>query len=475
VIDAATDIEQERGCGIVVGFDDRNIIILTARHIVKNAIETPNAFRVGVLFYGTTWWVDAKIGSAIERLGDVDAAYITVPRSKSNFEAEPPLDRIAVARTPPTGGRISAYGFDPNTDDVRWAEASAREPRDGKFGFDGGGVVGGFSGGAVADQFGIIAMTIQASPLGEPHVALLLEPLLVAMQSMDLPVKLRPSSVREALANMHANSLVGGAELWSTDAPPGVMWWAVQPIRLEQGELVAHVISTSARSECTIAASSHGATMTFRRNAAFISEQSEPGRVNLVIDPAQELPGFVVLSSRLANGQKLYVALPTERTELLGARVLATNARENAAAQLGERAYASLNLHIDRANKGLPVPFAVCCSTSMELECVLPQAVLGRQKAVTLRWNQRFPDAAFKDVDAAWRERAKLIWERFTFRFGEETTAIDWTEGWREVRLLDAAAGERLTFTHSGVDAGVDWQGIDNGVLLLQGAMLRYE
>jgi hypothetical protein len=364
--DKDTDQDVEVGCGLVVGFDDANLTILTARHVVADALK--GEARIAVKFSGSSRWLDCD--SAPVALGEIDAAFLRIARASSGFSGVPPVDQLIAAPVPARGAQVHVRGFDVDIEQGRmhWRQGVFEKLSDGVVTFDALGVKGGYSGGVVVTDLGVVGMTVRAGPDGKGHTALALPPMLKLVREKGGSVQMNDpaaGAATDALLRLRRESLVAALEVrYQANAKRDVVgfWVALLP-KGQQGEGSDAFDGITVSDRAEIRLRTKGATVELEATTD-LSASSGPyrGRLSKAIytltpDGDARLPGFLVWKGEGA-GTTIYLALPTRRTELLAARALAEAASDGARLDLDDRIRKSMIFSDPPHLNGVPRPFS---------------------------------------------------------------------------------------------------------------------
>lgn len=330
-VDVETSQEIEVGCGLVVGFDAKDLTILTARHVVK-AAEKADA-KIAVKFPGEAIWRDCALGPKLN--DDVDAAFLRISREGLGYEGDPPCANLTAAATPSRGSRVYAAGFDLDVEQgkLMWRAGVFESTKAGVAGFDADGVKGGYSGGVVVSDVGIIGMTVKAGPDGRSHEAHALPELLELIRAKGGAVRMNdPSSGAALAANalLKRGSLTAALEVRCRDREGRRsfgFWAALQP-RPSDGELVESfdAITVSARQPVRIRMLGPAIELELPADLHAVGGGRKAmlpqGTYRFAPDGAAAVPGFMIWKSG-TEAATVYLALPTASNELLAARALA--------------------------------------------------------------------------------------------------------------------------------------------------------
>lgn len=132
---------------MVIGYDELAVTILTAHHVIEDALTGQSTTRVTVLFPGTSNWRDCEIGPTLSDSRKPDAAFLKVKRSDTPFAGSPRCSEIVVSPPPQAGAGVYVYGLDPSKNGMVWRPGVLNGVADGVVSFDGMEVVGGYYGG----------------------------------------------------------------------------------------------------------------------------------------------------------------------------------------------------------------------------------------------------------------------------------------------------------------------------------------
>lgn len=483
VIDPETNQEADHGCGLIVGADGESLHVLTARHVVEPAIGPAGTMRVSVLFAGSERWVDAVVGPSLDESARLDAAVLRVARSAAPFEGDPPTRRLAVAPIPGKETPLWAIGFDPGQGRLTWVSCVLRAvDADGAV-FDGKGVVGGFSGGLLVSDVGVVGLTCESGADGLRHRALSIGGLLARIQSKGWNVSLRANPAREALENMHARGLVGALEVW------GFERGTVGAVPLQGSLRVAQrgsaygieCVTGGGRFRCELTPDADGAEL--RTNAKIDGVPGNrsvlpAGAIALRADPATSIPGFVILTAT-DEKRTIYVALAAQSSELLLARALADLPDPSGRVALSPAMRNTLFHSVDRRVNGRVAPFSLCVRETFLVD-FMPPLSLHRNESFQIAGRFMVSDEMNR-LAAAQAKKAARVWSGLTFILSSAapdaaplgSVALPWGAEELAIREVRASPGI-MRVTHSASGDRRRLEGTHNCYLLLQGLRITY-
>jgi hypothetical protein len=434
--DRAADQEIDSGCGLIIGFDAETLTILTARHVVEASMRGDTPARVAVLFQGTGTWRECVVGPPLGDANTTDAAFVRVKRKDAPFDRDPLCKDLVLSRPPAAGTVAHAYGFDTSKDHLAWRAAifGAPSTAGGPVSFEGEGVAGGFSGGPLLSDVGVVAMTIQAGPNGKEHRALEVAPLLALVRSKGGSVQIRENPAVAALDLAFAEKLVVAADVWDLARGKGgdSFWVALSPKSRNGDAYVFDAMSAKSRFEITVRPEGDGVAIDIPsdlRGKPQSTAMLATGKYALRVDPSVVIPGLLVLKAESADRKAvLYLALPLELTELLAARAMVDAAIASGPPVLTKETIEALDFDKPPHCSGAPMPFSVVVGSAAALSFHPPLA-LHRNKEISVRGALRVPDAFELQKDPKRAAASIDVWNNLRFlatdRLGEKELASD--------------------------------------------------
>ncbi len=457
--DTSAGQSLDEGCGIIIGFDDTALTILTARHVVESATAAKDGVIAKIRYLGAAGWQDAV---SCEALGEdkLDAAIIKAKRKDSPFGRAPPCTDLIVCPAPPRGSRVSALGAnltpDENAPLTGWTPGIFNALSDGVCSFDADGIKSGYSGGPLVSDVGLVGLTIRAGANGQNHQALEIGPLLRAAAAKNLPVAISDNPAIGALTYLFdQKSLVAAVDLWTKPGHPGApssSWIALVPVNVESGVYTFNALTV--RDHCRARISLSGGDLILDLDKEMlghwdVGELLPSGRLTFSPQAQDSIPGLLVLSGQ-TDDHSFYIALPLKNTELLAARAIVTAAPD------GEPRFDSF----DRRKafpeycayiNGKPMPFCthMCLDAAANF---LLQAVNHRDKPSVLVGNMFSTDAQ-QEIDAGARPEAQPNWEKLHLHIldrRDKRAFADRSMPWNdsEIRFSIPPTDHMLRFEH---------------------------
>ena len=348
--------------------------------------------------------------------------------------------------------------------------------------FDANNVVGGFSGGVLVSDLGIIGLTVKAGPDGKGHEALLLAPLLAAVKDKGGVVLVETNQALAALERLFTRQLIGALDVWDFRDRAGrgqAFWVALVPKEHIGDRFTFDAITPRGRVAAEVVADGAGLSMTLAADLDGLAK----GPVGLVrgtyrmeVDPAVLIPGFIVLKGKL-DKQTVYFALPTGSAEMVVARGLAEAANADGPPRINDETANALRLGALPYLDGVPKPFSVVVGLECAIEFRTP-AANHRQEAVGVAGSLFLPAGTRAPIKPEIQQAIEAAWKtlRFVVTEGENGgeiagTPLPWPAGEFALTLPPADKTMRIGWPPSDKNQR---RRLHNTFLFVQGLRLEY-